>query len=165
MNKHVFALILAVLVWANCGAIMGIGPLFVSMETTMVVHAIGGPLGAAVAVDVAARHRPGALIAESGFTSAPDVGARHYPFLPVRLLARNHFDNLSRIAEVQAPVLVIHSRTDGIIPFSHGQQLFDAASSAKSFLEIKGGHNDGFFVTGSRYSEGIDAFLDQYISE
>lgn len=39
----------AVAVWANCGAIMGIGPLFLSMETTLVVHAIGGPLGAAIA--------------------------------------------------------------------------------------------------------------------
>lgn len=40
---------LAVVVWANCGAIMGIGPQFLSMETTLIVHAIGGPLGAAVA--------------------------------------------------------------------------------------------------------------------
>jgi uncharacterized membrane protein YdfJ with MMPL/SSD domain len=43
------ALAFGVVVWANCGAIMGIGPQFLSMGTTLVVHAIGGPLGAAVA--------------------------------------------------------------------------------------------------------------------
>ncbi len=127
------------------------------------VVVFGRSLGAAVAIDLAARYTPGALIAESGFTSAPDVGARHYPILPVRLLSRNHFDNLSRIAAAQAPVLIIHSRTDGIIPFDHGQRLFEAAPPRKVFLEIKGGHNDGFFVTGPRYGEGIGAFLEQYL--
>ena len=46
------AFLFAVVVWANCGAIMGIGPQFMSMETTLVVHAIGGPLGAAVATAI-----------------------------------------------------------------------------------------------------------------
>ena len=41
-----------VLVWAICGAIMGIGPLFLSMETTLLVHAAGGPLGAVAATMV-----------------------------------------------------------------------------------------------------------------
>lgn len=30
--------------WALCGAIMGIGPLFLSMETTLILHAIGAPI-------------------------------------------------------------------------------------------------------------------------
>ncbi len=41
--------VFAILVWANCGAIMGIGPRFLSMNTTLIIHAIGGPLGAAIA--------------------------------------------------------------------------------------------------------------------
>lgn len=45
----------AVAVWAFCGAIMGIGPLFMSMNATLTVHAIGGPLGAAVAAWIYAR--------------------------------------------------------------------------------------------------------------
>ncbi len=129
------------------------------------VVVFGRSLGAAMAVELAARHTAGALIAESAFTSVPDVGARHYPLLPVRALARIHFDNLSRIAGVQTPVLIIHSRTDEIIPFEHGKRLFEAAPSDKAFLKISGGHNDGFFVTGPRYEEGIEAFLQQYLGE
>lgn len=47
--KIVILLLFAVAVWAFCGAIMGVGPQFMSMQTTLIVHAIGGPLGAAVA--------------------------------------------------------------------------------------------------------------------
>ena len=38
----------AVVGWAFCGAIMGVGPLFLSMQTTLIVHAIAGPLGFAL---------------------------------------------------------------------------------------------------------------------
>lgn len=48
-KKLLIALPFALAVWANCGAIMGIGPQFMSLDATMIVHAVGGPLGAAVA--------------------------------------------------------------------------------------------------------------------
>ncbi len=123
----------------------------------------GRSLGGAVATYLAAQHRTGALIVESAFTSVPDVAARHYPFLPVRALARSRFDNLGRIATVQTPLLVIHSRHDEIIPFEHGQRLFEAALSNKAFLEIEGGHNDGFLVSAARYRDAIDAFLHNHL--
>lgn len=37
--------LLAFIGWLFCGIIMGIGPRFMSMQTTLIVHAIGGPLG------------------------------------------------------------------------------------------------------------------------
>ena len=123
----------------------------------------GRSLGGAVATHLAAQHRSGALIVESAFTSVPDVAARHYPYLPVRALARTRFDNLGAIATVQTPLLVIHSRHDEIIPFEHGQRLFEAAPSRKVFLEIEGGHNNGFLVTGPRYRDAIDAFLRNHL--
>jgi hypothetical protein len=46
----------AVAVWAFCGAIMGLGPLVMSLNATLVVHAIGGPAGAALAAWLYARH-------------------------------------------------------------------------------------------------------------
>ena len=30
--------------WALCAAIMGIGPLFLSMDATLIAHAIGAPI-------------------------------------------------------------------------------------------------------------------------
>lgn len=36
------------LVWAFCGALVGIGRQFMSMDATLIVHAAGAPIGAAV---------------------------------------------------------------------------------------------------------------------
>ncbi|GIV59615.1 alpha/beta hydrolase [Rhodocaloribacter litoris] len=120
---------------------------------------LGRSLGGGPATWLAERAGPGALILESTFTSVPDVAARHYPFLPVRWLARHRFDNLDRIRRIRVPVLVIHSPEDEIVPYAHGRALFDAAAGPKTFLEIAGRHNDGFAVSAPRYTEGVRAFL------
>lgn len=119
----------------------------------------GRSLGAAVAAWLATQHPPRALIVESAFTSVPDFGAEVYPWLPVRWLARLRYPTQEYLRSVQAPVLVVHSRADEIVPFRHGEALYRAANEPKELLEIRGGHNDGFLVSGKRYTEGIDAFL------
>jgi fermentation-respiration switch protein FrsA (DUF1100 family) len=119
----------------------------------------GRSLGAAIASYLATRHEPRALIIESAFTSVPDLAARFYPFMPVRWLARLRYDTRSHLLVVRCPVLIIHSRMDEIVPFGHARLLFEVAHQPKEFLEISGGHNDGFFVTGQRYVNALDRFL------
>lgn len=120
---------------------------------------LGRSLGGAVAAYLAARVSPRALILESTFTSVPDRGGELYPYLPVRLLSRMEYDSFRRICSVRCPVLIVHSPEDEIVPFSHGRALFDAAPEPKQFLQISGGHNDGFFVSASRYEAGLRHFL------
>jgi hypothetical protein len=48
VRKFFILFIHAFIGWAFCAAIMGIGPLFFSMKTTLFIHAIGGPVGFAV---------------------------------------------------------------------------------------------------------------------
>ena len=112
---------------------------------------------------LAARHRPGVLILESVFTNVPVVGAHHYSFLPVRALATNQFNNESRVAEIDAPKLHIHSREDRVVPFQLGRRVFEAAAEPKRFLEIEGGHNDGFLVSADEYLRTIDDFLAEHL--
>ena len=121
----------------------------------------GRSLGAGVATWLAARRRVAALIAESAFTSVPDLAADLYPWLPVRGLVHIKYDNLERIAHLELPILVVHSRDDEIIPFHHGQRLFDAASRHARLLEIHGGHNDGFYTSGALYRDGLNRFVDE----
>lgn len=120
----------------------------------------GRSLGAAVATGLAARHMPAGLILESAFTSVPDLAAQLYPFMPVRLLTRYHYDNHALMATISCPVLVIHSRADEIIPFSHGLALFAAAPEPKRLLVIQGRHNDGFLISAEQYLKGISSFID-----
>lgn len=63
------------------------------------------------------------------------------------------------IGAVQAPVLVVHSREDEIIPFHHGEAIYEAAPGPKKLLELRGGHNTGFLLSEPRYVAGLDAFL------
>lgn len=120
----------------------------------------GRSLGAAIAAQLSGKNSPRGLILESAFTSVPDFAAEIYPYLPVRLLSRYHYDTLKHLRRVSCPVLVIHSPDDEIIPFRHGRAVFRAADEPKTFLQISGGHNEGFLQSEPRYVEGLAQFLD-----
>lgn len=122
----------------------------------------GRSLGGAVAAELAARQRVGALIVESSFTSVPAIAAEIYWWLPVRLLARLRFDAHAALARSSQPTLIVHSRDDEIVPFSHGQALFDAAPEPRAFLELRGSHNTGFLVSAQVYRAGLADFLDTH---
>ena len=121
----------------------------------------GESLGGGVATWLALQHPPRALVLASTFTSVPDLGAQVYPWLPVRWLARIEYGNRARIGQIAAPVLIAHSRDDDIIPFSHGQALFAAANVPKQFLEMRGGHNDGFIFMRAEWVREFGAFLER----
>lgn len=102
----------------------------------------GESLGSGVAVDLAAQRPVGAVILEAPFTSIPDVGQRHYWYLPVKWLMRDRFDSLSKIARVKAPVLVMHSDRDPVVPVEFSKKLYAAANDPKARREYQGaGHN------------------------
>ncbi len=122
----------------------------------------GRSLGGGVATWLAQQKSPQALILESTFASVPDVAATHYPYLPVRLLARIHYNSLSRMKDITCPVLIIHSPDDKLIPYRNGQRLFEAANTPKEFIEIKGGHNEVFIASLEVYQTGVQAFLERY---
>jgi fermentation-respiration switch protein FrsA (DUF1100 family) len=120
----------------------------------------GRSLGSAIAIELASHYPPLALIAESAFTSMPELGSKVYPWLPVKFLCRFHYDSAAHIKVVMCPKLFIHSRQDDIVPFSLGRKLYDNAPEPKDFLEISGSHNDGFLTSGMRYIDGLTSFLD-----
>ncbi len=122
----------------------------------------GRSLGAAVAGRTAADLGAGALILESAFTSVPEIAAELYPIFPVRRLARFQYDTRAALGHVDAPVLVVHSPDDEIIPFAHGERLYAAASEPRMFLELEGGHNDGFLRSGRHYVDGLERFLNEH---
>ena len=121
----------------------------------------GRSLGGAVASHLAVQHPPAALVLESSFTSVPDMGARLYWYLPIRLLSRFQYNTRKNVAAVRCPVLIIHSPNDEIVPFENGKRLLEAANEPRQFLEITGGHNDGFLESGEKYEKPLAAFLHE----
>jgi len=123
----------------------------------------GESLGTGVTIELARRHPCAAVIAESAFTSLPDVGAKAYPYLPVHLLARYRYDNLAKIAGLGAPLLLIHSPTDEIVPVEHARQLFEEAREPKQLLLTEGGHNDGGFQQRAEWRAEVGRFLERVL--
>lgn len=123
----------------------------------------GRSLGGAVAIWLATRHRPAALIAESTFTSMRDLARVHYPYLPTGLLVRIGYPSLSRIPLIKCPALIVHSKQDEIVPYALGERLFQAAKEPKNLLTISGGHNEGFLISRKVYVGGLDAFLEEML--
>lgn len=119
----------------------------------------GRSLGGAVAAELAADNSPGALVVESCFTSLPEMGRKIYPFLPVKAISRLRFPVERYLKRVSCPVLVVHSPDDEIVPYEFGRRLYQAAPEPKRFLEISGGHNEGFVASGEKYISGVRDFL------
>jgi len=120
----------------------------------------GRSLGGAVAVQLAAQTEPAALIVESSFDELGSVAKVHYPLLSRLIPLRYRFSAVEQIASVRCPLLVLHSPDDEIVPYRFGQRLFAAASVPKTFVDLRGGHNDGFLISQPRYQESLAVFLD-----
>jgi hypothetical protein len=117
-------------------------------------------------VELALREPPAALVLQSAFTSAADVGQRAYPFLPVRLLMKDRFDALARIRDVKSPILSIHGDRDSLVPHRFGRALFDAAPEPKEWIEVPGAdHNDLPWVGGAAYRKALGDFIRRRVEE
>ena len=96
------------------------------------------------------------MILENTFSSAPDVGAFHYPLIPVRLLMRNRFDSAAKIGRYHGPLFQSHGDRDTVVPIRFAKRLFDAANEPKQFLPVPGfDHNDGPLAAVLRHAAGV----------
>lgn len=95
-------------------------------------ESLGGAIAVRLAAEMAAKERPvAAVVLEAPVSSAVDVGAHHYPALPVRWLIRDRFDARSRIADIGAPLFIAHGEQDQVVPVRFGRRLFDGALAPK----------------------------------
>jgi len=126
----------------------------------------GQSLGTAAAVDVAARRPCGALIIESGLSSASDMAASLIPWLPrfTHRLTRNRLDSVGKLPKVGCPVLVAHGDRDEVIPFEQANRLFAAAPEPKRLVIVRGaGHNNLLVIGSEPYLRDIAGFINESV--
>jgi fermentation-respiration switch protein FrsA (DUF1100 family) len=118
--------------------------------------AYGESLGGAVATELALRAPLGGLVLQSTFTSIPDLGAELFPWLPVRTLSTIKYDTRSKLPRVRVPVLILHSRRDGLVSFHHAERNFAVANPPKWLVEIDGDHNDSLEFNRAKIIVGLE---------
>lgn len=101
----------------------------------------GQSLGTAPAIHLAAKGYGRRVILATPYTSIGDIGARAFPFLPVRLLLRDNFPAGEWAAKVQQPTLVIHGTGDEVIPYDIGVALKEKLPNAFLTTVDGAGHN------------------------
>lgn len=121
-------------------------------STRIVFH--GYSLGGAVVASLARERRPAALILQSTFTRLADFAAS---FLAPALLLRDDFDTMEVLDELDVPVLVVHGRADGTIPYPMGEALAAQAAQAE-LLSHDGGH--GPVPDAQRFWRAVRALLE-----
>lgn len=91
----------------------------------------GESLGTGVAVQMSTEYKSGAVVLQSPYTSIVELGQYYYPWLPVSLLLMDRFDSIGKIANAQAPILLMHGEKDTVVPVRYGRALFNAAPEPK----------------------------------
>lgn len=132
-------------------------------RTVIFGRSLGGAVTAWLGSQLPENAAPAAVIIESSFSSGVDMARRLYPIYPARLLTRLKYPVVEYVARLRSPVLVVHSRDDEIIPLSMGRAIYDAAPAPKSFLELRGDHNAGFWISREAYMAGLGEFLDSVL--
>jgi uncharacterized protein len=125
----------------------------------------GHSMGGAVAVSLAATLRGGsdyrALILESTFTRMPDVAAEAGFWGRIAAGTTSlEFDSISRIARIDAPILILHGSADNTVPVVLGRRLHSAAPAGTQYVEFPGGSHSRLQTDAPKaYRQALQGFI------
>jgi hypothetical protein len=103
----------------------------------------GESLGSGVVAALASRRPPAGIVLRSPFTELADVGAHHYPWLPVRMLLQDRFPVLQHLEGGRVPTTVIYGDRDSVVPTELSERVADRARVLVERVVLEGAdHND-----------------------
>jgi fermentation-respiration switch protein FrsA (DUF1100 family) len=125
----------------------------------------GHSLGTAIVADVASRRPFGAVVLESGFSSASSVATSALPWLPgfLHFLGKNRFESARKLNSVKCPILIAHGDADRTIPTSEAQLLYTAANGPKKLLIVPGAGHVVFGSADEQYLDQVEQFMRESI--
>jgi hypothetical protein len=121
----------------------------------------GESLGSGVVAALQARRPPAGIVLRSPFTELADVGARHYPWLPVRRLLQDRFPVVDHLAVSDVPVTVIYGDRDQVVPPELSAQVADAAPALVERVVFAGADHNDAVMSGPRVAQAVTRLADQ----
>ncbi|MBI4501870.1 MAG: alpha/beta hydrolase [Gemmatimonadetes bacterium] len=119
----------------------------------------GRSVGSVPALYLATTRQAQAVILDSPMTSAREMAALHYGFLPGFLIHLS-LNNRERAARLSVPLLVFHGTKDLIAPVAMGEAI--ARAGKGELVRIEGaGHNETYDIGDEQYRQRMWAFLAQ----
>ena len=120
----------------------------------------GHSLGGAVAIQLATQFATQGLIVSSSFASIRDIASDKFFGINLDwLLPSTYLESERTIADYGGRLLCVHDKDDDVVPFAHGQKLFEACRSVnKTFVTKEGtGH---FWDRTKNYEEEESKFFN-----
>ncbi len=103
---------------------------------------LGESIGSGPASTLASAAKPpDKIVLVVPFDSLTSVASDHLPWLPIRLLLQDRWDNVDALKSFTGPLEIYGATQDRIIGLAHAKNLAAQLPRAR-FIEIPGGHND-----------------------
>ena len=148
-------------------------------EGELPVFLLGQSLGGAIGIVLASEWQQReekpvleAIVLDGTFAGFRDIAREKldafwltWPFqAPLSWTINDEYEGTEHIANISpTPVMIIHSVRDGIIPFHHGKELFDAAEEPKEFVQTDTPHAATFVIPA--YREKVIEFMEAAAQE
>lgn len=122
------------------------------------IAVVGRSLGSGVASYLASQRPVEKLVLVTPFDSLAAVGQAHYPWLPVRWLARDRYDSARHLRDYTRPILIVRAGRDQVIPPRNTNNLIAALPKPPEVVNVsEAGHNT---LPAEAYSKALAAFID-----
>ena len=119
---------------------------------------IGRSLGSAVASYVASKRPVGKLVLVTPFDSMANVAQSHYPWLPVRWLLQDRYDQARYLTGYRGPLLIVRAGRDDVVPPESTNQLIASLKLQPQVLDLP--HADHSSVATDRtYARALATFV------
>ncbi len=140
------------------------------------IFVLGQSLGGTCALGVMGREPfegIRAVAIDSAFESYRRIAEDKIDLIPVLSLAKgpmskvllnDEYSAIEVVDKISVPIVFIHAKDDEVVPFEHGQQLYERASEPKEFWQIEqGGHTSAFLF--SSYQRKLADFFREALKD
>lgn len=121
----------------------------------------GESLGTGVVARLATGHPPAGVVLRSPFTELADVGAHHYPLLPVRTLLKDRFPVTEHVRRLECPLVVVYGDSDSVVPPDLSARVAAAAPTLVHEIVLPGADHNDAVMFGSRMADVVGRLADR----